>query len=109
MLTPTHPLCPTVKAKLSRQSALTDCACVTMTFTGSLSNFLIMAQIFFGRETPLLVGDILPETSKSSACWDMCVTCELFFLCHAGIWVGHGCPVTVSMHPMGPSVINRRP
>ena len=61
------------------------CMCtVTMAFTGLSRNLHIMAGIFLldnpslAGKTPLLVeymlvnfGDILPETSKSSACWDM--------------------------------------
>ena len=57
---------------------------VTMAFTGLSRNLHIVARIFsldnlsLPGKTPLLVGDmlvnfgdILPETSKSSACWDM--------------------------------------
>ena len=57
---------------------------VTMAFTGQSKDLHIMAGIVtldnlsLAGETPLLVGDmlvnfgdILQETSKSSACWDM--------------------------------------
>ena len=57
---------------------------VTMAFTGLSRNLHIVARIFsldnlsLAGKTPSLVGDmlvnigdILPETSRSSACWDM--------------------------------------
>ena len=57
---------------------------VTMAFTGQSENVRILAgilpldMIYSGGKTPLLVGDVLvnfgdtlPETSKSSACWDI--------------------------------------
>ena len=57
---------------------------VTTSFTGQSENLHILVGIcpldnlYLAAKTPLLVGevlvsfgDVLPETSKSSACWDM--------------------------------------
>ena len=62
-----------------------ECMCaVTMAFTGQSRNLHIMAgflskdNLYLAGKYPLLVvsmlvnfGDIPPETSKSSACWNM--------------------------------------
>ena len=50
---------------------------MTMAFTGRSRDLHIMAGIvslydlYLARKTPLLVRDMLPETKKCSACWDM--------------------------------------
>ena len=61
--------------------------------------FLYIYNLYLAGKTPLLIGDmqvnlvdILPETSKSSACWDVDGNSNL---------LSYGCPVTFSICPSG--------
>ena len=73
---------------------------VTMAFTGLSWNVHIMAGIlclddmYLAGTTTMLVwdmlvnfGDILPETSKSSACWDRGGTSHLTWLSSDSLYV----------------------